>query len=205
MDNTNITIDSFDLDQEYLKTFNFIMENSAHLPIPLIKFAVWILKRKDAVEQIDKIVNCLPVSENIEAGIFEFSLNYVKSQNLEYSDILNVYNDKVHDITINLDPNNQRIKNKTLLRNIIENKISANIVAFLKMYQIHPTRWKTLLDKNNLRDDTLSSVNTTDEYKCARCGERKHIYHISQTRSSDEPATVFYTCTVCKKTFTKSL
>jgi transcription elongation factor S-II len=110
-----------------------------------------------------------------------------------------------NDIYDNLDVNNKQINNKTLLPNILDGNIPYHILAFMKMYQIHPDRWNYIINKNNLRDTTLQNVSTTDEFRCARCGERKHKYYIMQTRSADEPATIFYTCIICKKTFTKSM
>ena len=38
---------------------------------------------------------------------------------------------------------------------------------------------------------------TTDQFKCARCGQRKTTYYQLQTRSADEPMTTFVTCVNC--------
>jgi DNA-directed RNA polymerase subunit M/transcription elongation factor TFIIS len=200
-----LNIDNYSYDKEYLKTFDFIMDNSLILPISLVKYADESINRLDNVKKIDTVINCYSVAEDIEKGIFEFALNYVVANGFPQHFFSMTYNDKLDNILINLDKNNNQIKNKTLINDILSSKLSGQIIAFLHMYQIHPARWKSIIDKNNLRDDTLSTVNTTDEFKCARCGERKHIYYITQTRCIDEPATVFYTCTVCRKTFTKSM
>ncbi len=204
-DSTGLTIDNYSHDKEFLKTFDFIMDNSLLLQKTFVKYADEIINRNNIVQKIDKIINCYSVAEDIEKGIFEFSLNYIIANGYPHNYFEMIYNDKLHNILVNLDKNNKHIQNKTLIDNILESKLSGQIIAFLHMYQIHPARWKSIIDKNNLRDDTLSTVNTTDEFKCARCGERKHIYYITQTRCIDEPATVFYTCTVCRKTFKKSM
>ncbi len=197
--------ENFSYDKEYIKSCDFIMDNSFVLPIDFIKYAEQQIDRPENVKKIDQIINCLNISEDIEKGIFEFALNYVKTHGYPDHFFQLTYNDKLHDLLLNLDVNNKRIENKTLLPNILNAKLSGQIIAFLNMYQLHPMRWKSIIDKNNLRDDTMATVNTTDEYKCGRCGERKHIYYITQTRCIDEPATIFYTCTVCRKTFTKSM
>lgn len=203
--NEDLNIENYSYDREYLKTFNFIMDNSLLLPINLVRFAETEVDRMENVKKIDKIINCYSIAEDIEKGIFEFALNYVVANGFPQHFFVMTYNDKLESIILNLDKNNKHIQNKTLIYDILSSKISGQIIAFLQMYQLHPARWKSIIDKNNLRDDTLSTVNTTDEFKCARCGERKHIYYITQTRCIDEPATVFYTCTVCRKTFTKSM
>lgn len=205
METKEFDIDNFSHEKEFLKSCDFIMENSMYLPIDFIKRSEVEVSRKENIKKIDDIVNCISVSEEIEKGIFEFALNYIKTHGYPDHFFQLTYNDKLHDMLLNLDVNNKRIENKTLLPNILSGKLTGQIVPFLNMYQLHPMRWKSIIDKNNLRDDTMANVNTTDEYRCARCGERKHIYYITQTRCIDEPATIFYTCTVCRKTFTKSM
>ena len=39
----------------------------------------------------------------------------------------------------------------------------------------------------------------TDQFKCGRCKQRKCTYYELQTRSADEPATIFVTCLDCGK------
>jgi DNA-directed RNA polymerase subunit M/transcription elongation factor TFIIS len=203
--NKKIDIDSKYIDTEFKKQFDFIMDNSMELPLEFIKKSQKKINRNENVEKIDKIINCISISHGLERGIFEFSLNYIKTRNLNEDLFESIYNHKLNDIILNLDINNKEINNKTLLFNLINKTLTPQIVPFLNMYQLNPMKWKSIIDKNNLKDDTLSNINTTDEYKCARCGERKHTCFITQTRCIDEPATIFYTCTVCKKTFTKSM
>lgn len=200
-----LDINNFSYDREYIRRQQFIMTNSCYLPIDFIKFAEKQIDRKKIIDNFDSYIICLPISMQIEKGLFEFSLNYIKTSLLEWSEFYPVYMDKFYEICENLDMNNDKINNRTLLPALLEGTIAAQTVPFLKMYQLHPIRWQHIIDKNNLRDLTLYTVNTTDEFKCGRCGERKHTYYITQTRSADEPATVFYTCINCKKTFTKSI
>ena len=39
---------------------------------------------------------------------------------------------------------------------------------------------------------------TEGVYKCRNCGGKKTIQHEQQTRSADEPMTIFITCLKCK-------
>ena len=200
-----LDINNFNYEREYIRRFKFIMLNSCYLPIELIKHANSIINRKETVDKLEQLIKCYPIAVEIEKGIFEFTLNYIKTQILEYSDIIPIYTDKFNEIYDNLDISNKKINNQTLLPAVIKGIVPGQTIPFLKMFQLHPARWKALIDKNNLRDVTLYTVNTTDEYQCGRCKMRKHTYYITQTRSSDEPATIFYTCVNCKKTFTKSI
>jgi len=203
-----LEFDNFSFNREYIRRQKFIMLNNCYLQqdvVKLIKIADETLDRKNTIKKFDEIVRCLPVSQLIELGVFEFSINYVKTQDLNYSELELVYNDKVNELCLNLDMTNENIKNKTLLPSILRGKINPQTIAFQKFHHLHPENWQSIIDKNNLRDEILYTVNTTDEFKCGKCGERKHTYYITQVRSADEPATVFYTCVNCLKTFTKSM
>jgi hypothetical protein len=45
----------------------------------------------------------LKFAEQIECSIFEFSLNYVNANDINYTYICNIYNDKLNEIYLNLD------------------------------------------------------------------------------------------------------
>jgi DNA-directed RNA polymerase subunit RPC12/RpoP len=181
------------------------MTNSLYLPINLVEYALQNINRKEAINKLEEIIKCYPLAIEIESGIFEFALNYVTTQLLNNDNIMMIYQDKLFEILDNLDTNNKKINNQTLLPALYSGAIPGQTIPFLKMYQLHPQKWKHIIDKNNLRDDILYTVSTTDAYKCGRCGMSKHSYYITQTRSADEPATAFFTCINCKKTFTKSV
>jgi len=210
--NKNKCLDDFDkyilnvdLRKEELKHYNFMLEHTYNINPDFIRWANFILDRKIGRSLIDSIVNVINISYDIENGIFEYSINYITQQSMPKEHIIMIYEHKLDDICQNLDITNTHINNKTLLMELYNGNISGQSIPFLKTYQLHPERWKHIIDKNKLKVETLSQVNTTDKYKCTRCGERKHTYYIAQTRSLDEPSTVFFTCTVCKRTFAKSL
>ena len=67
---------------------------------------------------------------------------------------------------------------------------------------LFPENWKELIDEKYKRDRVLYEVDqggATDEFKCNRCKQRKCTYYELQTRSADEPMTVFVTCLNCGK------
>ncbi len=43
----------------------------------------------------------------------------------------------------------------------------------------------------------INNLAMTDEFKCKRCKSRKTTYYEMQTRSADEPMTIFITCLTC--------
>jgi hypothetical protein len=120
-----LDIKNFSYDREFIKRQKFIMANSCYLPISLIKFAETQIDRKKIVNNIDKLINCFPISIQIEKGLFEFTLNYIKTSLLEPFEFSSVYIDKLNEICDNLDMKNNKINNKTLLPALLDGSISA--------------------------------------------------------------------------------
>jgi DNA-directed RNA polymerase subunit M/transcription elongation factor TFIIS len=199
----DITIDNFSYEKEYVKDFGFITMGSSSIKINLIKYALENINREESRKMINKYVGYDYISEDIENSIFEFALVNVTINAFPKKYVVMIYNDKLNDICENLDSTNTRIDNKTLLRSILEMRVKPTIIAFLPPEQLHPMRHKDILDKMNLREKTLNSLQTTDLYKCRKCGERRFKISTMQTRCADEPETKFLTCLVCYNTFTR--
>lgn len=60
-------------------------------------------------------------------------------------------------------------------------------------------KFNNVLDTDILEDDT--SLGNFCEIFCTKCENNKAQYHEMQTRSADEPATIFYKCTKCGYTW----
>lgn len=52
------------------------------------------------------------------------------------------------------------------------------------------------LEKNNQEEDVIND-DLTKDYICKKCGHKEISYQQKQTRSMDEPMTVFFTCKKC--------
>jgi DNA-directed RNA polymerase subunit M/transcription elongation factor TFIIS len=65
--------------------------------------------------------------------------------------------------------------------------------------QLRPDIWDSLQRNQRAKDErpVAELVPNTDTFKCKRCKSRKCYYYELQTRSGDEPMTVFVTCTSC--------
>jgi DNA-directed RNA polymerase subunit M/transcription elongation factor TFIIS len=137
----------------------------------------------------------------IEQSIFDFSIIYVTNNLLSKEITSNIYNDKIYEILNNLD-NKSKIYNKNLLDNI-KKKDSKFIksIPFLQSYELYPDKWGKIIEKAQLKEYKKNNIAATDAYKCGKCGERKCKVTQMQTRSADEPMTVFVTCLVCGNTF----
>jgi DNA-directed RNA polymerase subunit M/transcription elongation factor TFIIS len=193
----------FDPKQEYLDLFKFKTNESNNIKLDYLQFAIGLkLDRTKSIFQFMKFVNA-DVAIKIEMGILEYTLIKVSSEKITYEFITNIYNDKVRDISANLDMSNKRINNLTLTPSLNEGHIDPYFVGFLRPQQIHPAQWKAILDKRSAKELANNDIKVSDIYKCYRCGERKTTSYQMQVRSADEPMTTFVTCLVCYNTFTK--
>ncbi|GAX84534.1 hypothetical protein CEUSTIGMA_g11955.t1 [Chlamydomonas eustigma] len=65
---------------------------------------------------------------------------------------------------------------------------------------VHPERWRQVVEAKVRRDEYLSNAKpaaTTDQFRCSRCKHRECSYMELQTRSCDEPASLFICCLRC--------
>ena len=184
------------INKNYIEYYKFSTKNSKDISIKLLYLAEKTIKRYETVIKLMKIIRDFDKAKEMENGIFEFSLLHVTTHNLEHKNLLIVYNDKIYDIIFNL----QDPTNKTLLSSILNNNMKAFLVSFLSPQQLHPERWKEILDKKKFREDKENNMATTDRYRC-KCGERKAKVTELQIRSADEPTNLFITCLSCYNTF----
>ena len=81
-------------------------------------------------------------------------------------------------------------------------EITPQEIAFLTHQELNPGRWKELIERKMKRDESKFNTNiqaSTDMFTCKKCKSKKCTYYELQTRSADEPATIFITCLDCGK------
>jgi DNA-directed RNA polymerase subunit M/transcription elongation factor TFIIS len=143
------------------------------------------------------------IADKIENGALEFAMINVSGENADVIEFLiYMYNTKINDICINLDVHNKRINNKTLRSSLLDGYLDPHFVAFLTPQQMHPVRWAKELEKRRVAEEAGNNRKVTDIYTCRKCGDKKSTTTQMQTRSADEPMTIFVTCVTCLNTFT---
>jgi len=73
-------------------------------------------------------------------------------------------------------------------------------IPFLRAEDALPLLWNDIILRSRERDQYIMNARpnaTTDQFKCARCKQRQCSYVEVQTRSCDEPASIFVTCHGC--------
>ena len=161
--------------------------------------------RSKLINKIDSLVNNKKITKNIEEGIYNYSIEYCKDNDIKASwknkHFYNIYKNKAISIYSNLKKDSY-IDNNRLLDRLFEKEFEASKLATMQPQYTFPENWKELLDKKNKRDKMLYEIcdeTVSTMFTCGRCKKNKCTYYQLQTRSADEPMTTFVTCINCGK------
>jgi len=161
--------------------------------------------REKMIAKLMTLVQNEKMVKRIERGIYNYSLAKADENNIikmwDNTLFKQIYINKCRSIYTNLDGNSY-VRNKRLLNRLHEKEFKARELAFMAPQHIFPEVWKELLDMKYKRDKILYETKPeamTDQFKCGRCKKRKCSYFELQTRSADEPMTIFITCINCGK------
>jgi len=154
----------------------------------------------------------LPLSEEqtltLEANIFRESLKVAEAEdirkNWSYPAFCDVYSAVTRRIVGNLDPTSY-VKNNSLWERLRNKEVSLEDLTSKNYYELFPENWKTLVDDQAKRERIQLEGDfsrATDKWLCNGCNMRKCTYYELQTRSADEPMTIFIQCLNCGKRWT---
>jgi len=142
---------------------------------------------------------------SLEKGLFEASFQYAQKQyiarNWKTPAFREVYRHILRSILSNLHPQSP-VQNTRLLSRVQAGEFTLYEIPFMSSYDMFPERWFALKDKLLQREQKILEGNqsrATDQFKCRRCQKKECTYYELQTRSADEPMTIFITCLNCGK------
>jgi transcription elongation factor S-II len=150
--------------------------------------------------EFSKMFNIPYMGENIEKGIYNYAIKEATIRQIikKWHNPLfcEIYAARLRTVLTNLNQN-------TELRHQLSTKeISVSAFAIMTHQEMHPEQWKSIIERKIKRDRLKFTNNveaSTDMYTCGRCKSKKCTYYEMQTRSADEPTTVFVTCLNCGK------
>jgi transcription elongation factor S-II len=138
-------------------------------------------------------------SINLEKGIYNFAIKEANSRKIvkkwENTHFVQLYLDRLRTIYINL-------KNAELLQLVKQGEITPQTLAFMTHQELNPAHWREHIERKIKRDASKFVNNiqaSTDMFTCKKCRSKRCTYYELQTRSADEPATIFVTCLDCGK------
>ncbi len=157
------------------------------------------LFRKNIVFKLNDIIKNNLISKELENGIYDYACKEANTWKLiirwDNPNFVQLYSDRMRSIYINL-------KKDELLRNLQNGEINPKTLAFMTHQEMDPDHWKDLIDKKRKRDENKynnTQQASTDMFTCKKCKSKRCTYYELQTRSADEPATIFVTCLDCGK------
>jgi transcription elongation factor S-II len=135
---------------------------------------------------------------NLEKGIYNYTIKEAKSRKMirkwDNPHFAQLYIDRIRTIFANLTPH--------ILEQIKTGELAPEVFAFMTHQEMNPEHWRELIDRKIKRDESKLTTNiqaSTDMFTCKKCRSKKCTYYELQTRSADEPATIFITCLDCGK------
>jgi DNA-directed RNA polymerase subunit M/transcription elongation factor TFIIS len=141
----------------------------------------------------------------LEKSIYQTTFTYSQKNYIARSwkspVFTDIYRQNVRSVFSNIHPESP-VKNMRLLSRVIEGEFALSDIPSMSSYEMFPEKWFELKDKLLQREQKILEGNksrATDQFKCRRCQKRECTYYELQTRSADEPMTIFITCLNCGK------
>jgi len=94
------------------------------------------------------------------------------------------------------------VSNGELFAKYKAGEVTFREISEMDAYQLFEERWKDCFLEQQIREKRQLEGNkamATDRFLCKRCSKRECTYYELQTRSADEPMTIFITCLNCGK------
>jgi transcription elongation factor S-II len=154
------------------------------------------LFRSNIRKKLDEKLQNEKNSSNLEKGIFNYTLKeadqrkIVKKWDNKY--FIQIYLDRLRTVYTNLNDN--------IVEQVTSGAIKPHIVAFMTHQELFPDKWSALIDAKSKRDANKFETNiaaATDTFTCRKCKGNQCTYYQMQTRSADEPMTVYISCCNC--------
>jgi len=141
----------------------------------------------------------ITLSLNLEIGVFNYAVKEAGIRKIvkkwDNPHFVQIYVDRLRTVYVNL-------KHPDLLESVKSKEIASQNIAFMTHQEFQPDHWKDLIDRKIKRDASKYTDNiqaSTDMFSCKKCRSKRCTYYEMQTRSADEPATIFITCLDCGK------
>ncbi len=136
-------------------------------------------------------------ARNLEKGIYNWTIKEAGNRKVikEWSNphFVRLYADHLRSIYVNL-------ANKELIELVTTGVIKSHEIAFMTHQEMQPRRWDKMIAEKAERNKNSFEQNieaSTDLFTCRKCKSKKCTYYALQTRSADEPMTIFVTCLSC--------
>ena len=154
---------------------------------------------------LNKIVKNELLTRNIELSIYNFSVDHSLYKSIVPSWTNNLfvtlYLNKGKSLYLNLNKDSY-VKNDNFLKRLENKELCVERIAYLNPQEVMPKNWQSLIEEDKNKEEIINRCKNeaaTKRFVCPnkKCRARKSVYNEVQTRSADEPMTLFITCLVC--------
>ncbi len=143
---------------------------------------------------------------DLERGIYNASLEEAGRRGVrrhwENPDFIEIYKVIARRTMANLDPE-AYVGNSRLIQRLQDGEFPPHRVPFMNARDLYPEHWQELADEQLKRETTMLEGPQNEEganmFTCRRCNKSRTRHWEMQTRSADEPMTIFVRCLNCGK------
>ena len=149
------------------------------------------MDRNNKIIKLSELINN-KIANSVEESIHSFAIDYTKETGMDFL-LDSIYNDKFLEI-FNLLINK---KSKYLINALEDGSVNPSKIAFMRPDELNPDKYENIMKRKEVENDKNKNQATSSSYKCPKCKEKKVTITQKQTRSADEPATVYIECKSC--------
>lgn len=185
-------------DSELREQWDEIPYNRSGLPVPRLKMLA-------AIESLFKGHLSGEEAEKLERCVYNASLRRAEQRHVgkswSHPPFVELYRMVARSLIANFHPESY-VKNTELFQRFREGEVSFEELCGMDSYQMFESHWKDSFVQRHLQEKRQLEGNkamATDRFTCTRCWKKECTYYEMQTRSADEPMTIFITCLNCGK------
>ena len=143
--------------------------------------------------------------ETLENEIYKVSLKEADAKHIIKDWSIKMFVYTYHSILRKIISNlfsNSYLKNTELMKRYKTKEVTLEEICCMNHYSLYESKWKERIEnQKNIEKRRIEGNKSmaTDQFLCTRCFKRECTYYEMQTRSADEPMTIFINCLNCGK------
>ena len=148
------------------------------------------------------------VAAHIERSIYNETINIctfkeITTRSWHNPGFVGIYSGRISTIVMYLDPGSSVCLEygPRLYQNICAGTVELDALGKMDEAHLCPEAFQQERDEITIRSGQKVEEKTSAMWPCPMCGARKATYREVQDRSSDEPASIYCTCTVCNHNY----
>lgn len=141
----------------------------------------------------------------LERAIYNGAIRQAKQRHVvrswTFPLFVHMYRMRAQAVVSNFHPESY-VGNTELFEGFQRGEHSIDSIASMNSYELFPSHWRSMFEAQQIREKKQLEGNkdrATDQFTCTRCWKKQCTYYEMQTRSADEPMTIFITCLNCGK------